>query len=397
MITYPAKWLNIYIGTSDRVRYKDSVWDTQWPKPHRLPSSNPIVHPAPHGEPLVHLKTLRYTKTELENITQNFRQEIGRGGFGGVFAGTLPDKKGTRVAVKKLSDSAGQGTDEFVTEVENLAMLNHRNLVSLIGYCEDVDCLALVYEYMPQGSLEDHLRGKKSPEKALSWKERIRIAFETAEGLHYLHKDCSITFIHRDVKSSNILLTEDLTAKVSDLGISKALSNQKTEKVATKVCGTMGYMDPEYGVTGFLTQKSDVYSFGVILLEIITGQRPGPGGLEGVILVERVRQKMAEQNGNIESIIDAQLRGDYGIDSMWSVFELARKCTHDEPEPRPTMEFVVTELKNALKMEDGRLKEGQNNQSTRTRGSNINYNVTEIANQNFRIALETNDQGPDMR
>lgn len=152
-----------------------------------------------------------------------------------------------------------------------------------------------------------------------------------------------------------------------------------------------------YGQFGLLTQKSDVYSFGVVLLEIITGQCPGPRDKEDVILVERVRQKMAEHNSNIESIIDGHLRGDYGIDSMWSVFELAKICTHDEPEWRPTMEFVVTELKNALKMEDGRLKEGQNNKSTSTRGVSMNYNVTEIANQNFRIALDMNDQGPELR
>ncbi|KAJ4749749.1 Leucine-rich repeat protein kinase family protein [Rhynchospora pubera] len=201
---------------------------------------------------------------ELESITQNFTTQIGRGGFGIVFAGTLPDENGTKVAVKKMSNDSDQGPKEFLTEVENLAMLHHRNLVSLVGYCEAHDCLALVYEFMSQGTLSDHLRG-----------------------LNYLHQGCSVRYIHRDVKSSNVLLTDDLTAKVSDLGIARLLSNQKTETLAT-LCGSEGYMDP-YFAMGFVTQKSDVYSFGVILLEIITGEHPGVRGPDGVILAERVR------------------------------------------------------------------------------------------------------------
>ncbi|KAJ3701811.1 hypothetical protein LUZ61_005516 [Rhynchospora tenuis] len=289
----------------------------------------------------VQLKTQKFTKKELEKITGNFMKVIGGGGFGSVFSGTLKD--GTTVAVKKLSESSDQGPDEFLTEAQNLSMLHHKNLLLLVGYCEDPSCLALIYEYMSQGTLEDHIRGNR---ETLSWRERLRIALEAAEGLEYMHKGCRTPIVHRDVKSSNILLGENLEAKVSDLGLARAFRS-KDEATITKACGTRGYADPEYFRTNMLTVKSDVYSFGIVLLEIITGLPP-------IIerdchLLQHINKKL--QSEDITSVIDRRLEGDYDVNSVWKVFDLAMSCTQKESARRPTMSQVVAELKESLDLE----------------------------------------------
>uniref|UniRef100_A0A8I6YQR5 non-specific serine/threonine protein kinase n=1 Tax=Hordeum vulgare subsp. vulgare TaxID=112509 RepID=A0A8I6YQR5_HORVV len=188
------------------------------------------------------LGSREFSYKELKHITNNFSQEIGKGGFGPVFLGCL--ENGNPVAVKVRSESSSQGGKEFLAEAQHLTRIHHKNLVSLIGYCKDRNHLALVYEYMPEGSLQDHLRAT-STSKPLTWKQRLQIALDAAQGLEYLHIACKPALIHRDVKSRNILLTTDLGAKIADFGLTKAFSDSKTH-ITTEPAGTFGYLDPDY-------------------------------------------------------------------------------------------------------------------------------------------------------
>ncbi|KAF6991229.1 hypothetical protein CFC21_008335 [Triticum aestivum] len=219
-----------------------------------------------HGHGQHELENRQFTYRELKVITDNFKVVLGQGGFGTVYEGFLHD--GTHVAVKLLSQSSSQGIKEFSTEAQTLTKIHHKNLISLIGYCKDGKYLALVYEHMSEGNLEDKLRGKDSNVVPLAWRQRLRIALESAEGLDYLHKACSPPFVHRDVKTSNILLNANLEAKVADFGLMKAFNHDDDTHVSTaRVIGTRGYLAPEYAISLQLNQKSDVYSFGIVLLE----------------------------------------------------------------------------------------------------------------------------------
>ncbi|KAJ3671061.1 hypothetical protein LUZ60_008487 [Juncus effusus] len=318
----------------------------------------------------VQLKTRKYTKQDLEKITNNFTKRIGGGGFGSVFAGILGD--GTAVAVKRLSETSTQGLKQFLTEAESLATLHHRNLVSLVGYCEDKSCLALVYEYMARGSLEDHIKGDRDYRRTLGWRDRLHVVLEAAQGLDYLHRGCSVPIVHRDVKSSNILLGSNLEAKVSDLGLARAFSSSaQMGTLPTAICGTRGYIDPEYYGTGILTEKSDVYSFGAVLMEIITGQSSVVRGPTGdVNLVHYVKEKM--KRGDITSIIDTRFQGSYDLNSVWKVMELALSCTNETSTPRPTMAGVVAQLISVKEMENYR-GGGLRNESVNSDGTSVGY------------------------
>jgi len=264
-----------------------------------------------------------------------------------VYYGCLED--GSEVAVKMRSESSTHGLDEFLAEVNSLTKVHHRNLVSLVGYCWEKDHLALVYEYMSRGNLYDHMRGKNGDE-TLDWATRLRVVLEAAQGLDYLHKGCSLPIIHRDVKTTNILLGQNLRAKVADFGLCKTYISETQTHISTNAAGSAGYFDPEYYHTGRLTESSDVYSFGVVLLEIATGELPillGHGHI-----VQRVKQKMA--TGNISSVADARFGGDYEVTSMWKVVDTAMACTADSSDRRPTMAAVVVQLKESLALEEGR-------------------------------------------
>ncbi|KAJ3695093.1 hypothetical protein LUZ60_000470 [Juncus effusus] len=225
---------------------------------------------------------------------------------------------------------------------QNLTRVHHKSLVSLMGYCIEGEYMALVYEYMPEGTLRDKLRDNFRP---LTWKQRLRIAHESAQGLEYLHKSCNPPLVHRDVKTSNILLTANLEAKIADFGLVRAFDGDGTiSHVSTKVVGTPGYLDPEYYTTSQLSEKSDVYSFGVVLLEIVTGQPPIIAGPQGGHLALLVRQKLSK--GKIESIIDPKMGNQFNV----KVAELGLKCT-DQAVKRPTMTGVVAELKESLDLE----------------------------------------------
>ncbi|KAL6846431.1 hypothetical protein ACP4OV_023879 [Aristida adscensionis] len=308
-----------------------------------------------HGNPLRNTENRRFTYKELEKITNNFKEFIGQGGFGRVYYGCLEDS--TEVAVKMRSESSSHGLDEFLAEIQNLSKVHHRNIVSMVGYCWEKDHLALVYEYMSQGSLGDHLRGQNGGSETLNWGSRVRVVLEAAQetGLDYLHKGCSLPIVHRDVKTSNILLGQNLQAKIADFGLSKTyLSDTKTHISAT-AAGTAGYIDPEYYHTGRLTMSSDVYSFGVVLLEVATGEPPILAGHGHIVY--RVKQKITA--GDLSSVVDARLGGAYDVSSMWKVVDTAMMCTADAAAQRPTMAAVVLQLMESMALEEAREKDGE--------------------------------------
>nr|XP_019709636.1 probable serine/threonine-protein kinase PBL21 isoform X2 [Elaeis guineensis] len=214
-----------------------------------------------------------FTLRELAAATRNFKLSnlLGEGGFGRVFKGFL--ESGQVVAIKQLNQNGLQGSNEFLVEVLMLIMLHHPNLVSLYGYCAEGSERLLVYEYMPQGSLEDHLFDLPPNKEPLDWNTRIKIAVGAAKGLTYLHDVVHPPVIYRDLKSANILLDNDFNPKLSDFGLAKLGPVGDRTHVSTRVMGTYGYCAPDYAMSGKLTVKCDVYSFGVVLLELITGRR----------------------------------------------------------------------------------------------------------------------------
>ncbi|XP_073006812.1 putative leucine-rich repeat receptor-like protein kinase At2g19210 [Typha latifolia] len=311
--------------------------------------------PNNYGDSPLQLENRQFTYSELEVITNKFQREIGKGGFGAVYDGLL--ENGTQVAVKMRSQSSSQGVKEFLAEAQHLTRVHHKNLVSMIGYCKDGDCLALVYEYMSEGTLQEHLRAHTA--RPLTWRQRLRIACESARGLEYLHKGCKPPLIHRDVKSNNILLNANLEAKIADFGLSKAYNGDPSSHVSTAVVGTPGYVDPEYYRTFQLSEKSDVFSFGVVLLEVITAQPAIIGGSEAIHIAPWVHQRLAR--GIIESIIDPRMGEEYDVNSVWKVADVALKCTSESSTQRPSMSDVVMQLSECLELEETSAYSGSRN------------------------------------
>ncbi|XP_057513677.1 probable LRR receptor-like serine/threonine-protein kinase At1g06840 [Actinidia eriantha] len=281
---------------------------------------------------------------ELEMATSSFSitTQIGHGGYGNVYKGILTD--GTVVAIKRAQQASLQGA-EFYTEIELLSRLHHRNLVSLVGYCNEEGEQMLVYEFMPNGSLHDHLSAKFR--ETLSFGRRLNIALGAAKGILYLHTEADPAVIHRDIKANNILLDSKFTAKVSDFGISKLApvtdaKGVETADMLTAVKGTPGYLDPEYLLTHRLTEKSDVYSIGIVFLELLTGMRPISHGRN---IVHEVNA--ACQSGLMFSIIDRNM-GPYPSECIKRFMALALKCSQDKTDVRPTMLEVVRELENLV-------------------------------------------------
>ncbi|XP_057769750.1 putative receptor-like protein kinase At5g39000 [Salvia miltiorrhiza] len=290
----------------------------------------------------------RFSLAEIKSATRNFSDEIGQGGFGKVYKGLI-DHGQTTVAVKRLKSESKQGDPEFRTEVKTLSQLRHINLVSLIGYCDDHREKILVYEYMPRGTLADHLYKNATDNRgyrSLTWKQRLKICIGAARGLDYLHTGRGV--IHRDVKASNILLDKKFVAKVSDFGLAKTEDRNKLQShVSTVVKGTKGYLDPYYIKTWKLTRKSDIYAFGVVLLEVLCGRK----ALDlGVVLSSWAVDKI--NKGEVDGIVDATLSDEISPNSLKTFVEVAKRCLHDEPKNRPTMSKVVLRLKFALKQQD---------------------------------------------
>ncbi|KAG6543479.1 hypothetical protein Mapa_015149 [Marchantia paleacea] len=291
-----------------------------------------------------------FTLEQIQKLTNNYEKKIGQGSYGAVYLGELGT--GKKIAVKVHDAMSRQGINEFTNEVNLLSRVHHRNLVSLLGYCEEMDQQVLVYEYMGNGTLREHIYGNLVANQPLSWRTRLDIAIDSGKGLEYLHKDCHPQIIHRDVKSSNILLDEKFVAKVADFGLSKAGPDGGFESgVSTVVKGTPGYFDPEYFMTQRLTHKSDVYSFGIVLLELISGVPPFnsrlPDGSSGT-LVEWVQRQLPT---NILSIADEKLKGQYNEEVMIRVIELAVSCIALQSVNRPDMEQIVRVLCEARESE----------------------------------------------
>ncbi|KAF3685609.1 putative LRR receptor-like serine/threonine-protein kinase [Capsicum annuum] len=279
---------------------------------------------------------------ELEVATNSFSSttEIGQGGYGKVYKGSLAD--GTTVAIKRAQQGSLQGEKEFYTEIELLSRVHHRNLVSLVGYCNEGSEQMLVYEFMPNGSLHDLLSARYG--QRLSLGTRLHIALGAARGILYLHTEADPPIIHRDIKANNILLDSKFTAKVSDFGISRLAPLPDAETsghVSTVVKGTPGYLDPEYFFTHKLTEKSDVYSLGIVFLELLTGMRPISQGRN---IVREVNA--ACQSGMMSSIIDRNIGTPYSSDCVKKFLDLALRCSVDEQKDRPLMLEVVRELEN---------------------------------------------------
>ncbi|KAE8687552.1 Receptor-like serine/threonine-protein kinase ALE2 [Hibiscus syriacus] len=287
-----------------------------------------------------------FTASDMERATDNFDDSrvLGEGGFGRVYSGVIED--GTKVAVKVLKRDDQQGGREFLAEVEMLSRLHHRNLVKLIGICTEERNRCLVYELVPNGSVESHLRGVDKKSASLEWDYRIKIALGSARGLAYLHEDSSPRVIHRDFKSGNILLEHDFTPKVSDFGLARTAMDEEGRHISTRVMGTFGYVAPEYAMTGHLLVKSDVYSYGVVLLELLTGRKPvdmtQPPGQEN--LVAWARPLLATKEG-LQTIIDPSLGSDVPLESVAKVAAIASMCVQPEVSHRPFMGEVVQALK----------------------------------------------------
>ncbi|XP_052168297.1 receptor-like protein kinase At3g21340 [Oryza glaberrima] len=329
------------------------IWRRQKRKPNfseeDIPRDQAEVENIPdrikaHGDILHKVENRQFSFNELEKFTNRFERFIGQGGFGPVYFGRLEDN--TEVAVKIRSESSSHGITEFFAEVQSLTKVHHRNLVSLVGYCCENDHLALVYEYMARGSLCDHLRDNNGVSETLNWRTRVQVVIEAAQGLDYLHKGCNLPIIHRDVKTSNILLGQNLQVKIADFGLSKTYLSETQTHISVTAAGTTGYIDPEYYYTGRLTESSDVYSFGIVLLEIATGESPILPG-QGHI-VQRVKRKI--DAGDIRLVADPRLKGAYEVSSMLKVVDTALLCTADVGAQRPAMADVVVQLKESLAM-----------------------------------------------
>ncbi|XP_058180846.1 putative leucine-rich repeat receptor-like serine/threonine-protein kinase At2g19230 isoform X2 [Rhododendron vialii] len=290
-------------------------------------------------------KNRRFTYSEVVTITNNFERVIGKGGFGTVYLGYLED--GTEVAVKMFSRPLSQGSEQFWTEAELLTTVHHRNVASLIGYCDQGSNTALLYEYMGNGNLKECLLDQNRA--VLTWKQRLQIAIDAAHALEYLHNGCKPPIIHRDIKTTNILLTENLQAKVADFGLSRIFPAEDGSHVSTEVVGTFGYLDPEYYYTKRLTEKSDVYSFGVVLLELITGQPAVIKSEENVDHIVQWVMPMLER-GEISSIADPRLQGDFESNSVWKALETAIACIPSSAVQRLSMSQVLGELNECLQI-----------------------------------------------
>ncbi|KAE8683453.1 putative gibberellin 20-oxidase [Hibiscus syriacus] len=289
-----------------------------------------------------------FTAEELKTATKNYDEShiIGRGGFGTVYKGIL--KKGTEVAIKKSRVVDQSQIKQFINEVIILSQINHRNVVRLLGCCLETEVPLLVYEFVSNGTLSDHIHCENG-DSSISWEIRIRIATESAQVLSYLHSAASTPIIHRDVKPANILLDDNYTAKVSDFGASRLVPMDQTQ-LSTMVQGTLGYLDPEYLCTTQLTEKSDVYSFGVVLVELLTGKTAHSfaGPEEERNLANHFNKSL--RNNRLFRILDEKVAKEGAVEQIKEVAKLAKRCLSVKGEERPSMKEVAQELEDLRRL-----------------------------------------------
>lgn len=340
------------------------------------PRHPPLPPPSPNLVLGFNKSTFSYE--ELAAATNNFAQSnmLGQGGFGYVHKGVLPS--GKEVAVKSLKVGSGQGEREFQAEVEIISRVHHRHLVSLVGYCIAGEQRMLVYEFVPNKTLEFHLHGKDRP--VMEWSTRVRIAMGSAKGLAYLHEDCHPKIIHRDIKAANILIDHNFEAMVADFGLAKLSSDTNTH-VSTRIMGTFGYLAPEYAASGKLTEKSDVFSYGVMLLELITGQRPvdNTNAMEDS-LVDWARPLLtrALADGNYDELADKLMEKNYDPNEMARMVACASASIRHSAKRRPKMSQIVRALEGDVSLDDlneGMIKAGQASAYSSSNGSS-DYDTT---------------------
>ncbi|KAI4296125.1 hypothetical protein L6164_036109 [Bauhinia variegata] len=282
---------------------------------------------------------------ELQKSTKNFSQDndVGSGGYGKVYRGKLPN--GQLIAIKRAHIETMQGALQFKAEIELLSRVHHTNLVRLIGFCFDQGEQMLVYEYVPNGTLKDAISGKSGIR--LDWVRRLKIALGAAKGLAYLHELANPPIIHRDIKTTNILLDERMNAKVADFGLSKPMVDTEKDHITTQVKGTMGYLDPEYYMSQQLTEKSDVYSFGVVMLELITAKKPLDRGKYIVIEIKNVIDQTKDLYG-LHEIVDPVIGLGTNTKGFEKFVDIAMSCVQESGADRPSMSYVVREIENML-------------------------------------------------
>ncbi|KFK35823.1 hypothetical protein AALP_AA4G041800 [Arabis alpina] len=286
----------------------------------------------------------KFTYAEIVNITNGFEKDQGKVGFGRNYLGQLDGKE---VTVKLVSSLSSQGYKQLRAEVKHLLRIHHRNLITMLGYCNEGDKLAVIYEYMANGNLKQHISENSST--VFSWEDRLGIAVDVAQGLEYLHTGCTPPIIHRNVKCTNVFLDEKFNAKLGGFGLSRAFDAAEGSHLNTAIAGTPGYVDPEYYTSNILTEKSDVYSFGVVLLEIVTAKPAIIKTGERMHISQWVESLLSREN--IVEILDPSLCGDYDPNSAFKTVEIAVACVCRNSGDRPTMSQVVTALKESLAVE----------------------------------------------
>ncbi|XP_071689712.1 lysM domain receptor-like kinase 3 [Rutidosis leptorrhynchoides] len=310
----------------------------------RTTSSGPLIGGTPAGVTGITFdKSVEFTYDELAKATNDFNvsNKIGQGGFGVVYYGEL---RGEKAAIKKMEMQASK---EFLAELQVLTHVHHLNLVRLIGYCVE-GSLFLIYEFIENGNLSQHLRHSLGREP-MPWATRVQIALDSARGLEYIHEHTVPVYIHRDIKSPNILIDENFRAKVADFGLAK-LTEVGSGSLQTRLVGTFGYMPPEYAQYGEVSPKVDVYAFGVVMFELISAKEAivrteelvsESKGLVG--LFEEVLN-LSDPSEGLSKLVDPRLGADYPLDSVLKVALLARACTHENPQLRPSMRSIVVAL-----------------------------------------------------
>uniref|UniRef100_A0ACD5VLC5 Uncharacterized protein n=1 Tax=Avena sativa TaxID=4498 RepID=A0ACD5VLC5_AVESA len=333
-----------------------------------------------------------FTLRDLEFATNRFSKEnvLGEGGYGVVYQGRLVN--GTEVAIKKIFNNMGQAEKEFRVEVEAIGHVRHKNLVRLLGYCVEGVNRMLVYEFVNNGNLEQWLHGAMRQHGVFTWENRMKVVIGTAKALAYLHEAIEPKVVHRDIKSSNILIDDEFNGKVSDFGLAKMLGSDKSH-ITTRVMGTFGYVAPEYANTGMLNEKSDVYSFGVLLLETVTGRDPVDYSRSAneVNLVEWLKMMIA--NRRAEEVVDPILETRPTIRALKRALLIALRCVDPDSEKRPKMGQVA----RMLESEEVPYREDRRNRRSRTGSMDIESitegsNSAEFANKVERTGSSRSDQ-----